>query len=305
MSRRLKADIGLAFGTLIWGVTFVVVKDALASASVFVFMALRFTLAAVVMAMIFREGLGKLDRAALGAGALTGCFLFAGHAFQTIGLQFTTPSKAAFITALSVVIVPVTLGIFGRRRIGMWVWAGAFAALVGLYFLTVPRAGFSKLNIGDLFALACAVMFAIHIIVVGHFSRNHSVAAFSFLQVAMTALLTLVALPLFAVTGWDLPRLRWNSQLGFAIVLTAIGATAIAYSIQVWAQRFTTATHTAIIFSLEPVFAGLTSFLLARERLGPRTLAGAALIFAGILLAELKGPTQAAAESPGPVGDSR
>ena len=121
---------------------------------------------------------------------------------------------------------------------------------------------------------------------------------------ATTAVLALLALPVLAVTRWEPLRLEWTSKLVFAVLVTAVLATAVAFSVQVWAQQYTTATHTAILFSLEPVFAALTSYVVLRERLGGRALLGAGLILLGILLAELKGPAQAAADSAGPVAES-
>ena len=304
MSRRLQADLALALCALIWGATFVVVKDALAFASVFSFNAVRFTLAALVMGVVYARALRKSNWATLAAGALIGFFMFGGYAFQTLGLKFTTPSKAAFITGAGVVMVPVLLAVFWRRRISRWAWTGAVAALVGLYFLTVPRTGFSALNVGDLLALGCAVMFAFHIILVAKYSPRYSVAALSFLQVATTAVLTALCLPVLAVTRWEPPFVRWSPSLIAAILITAVGATALCFSLQVWAQRYTSPTHTAILLSLEPVFAALTSLIVMRERLDARVLSGAILVFIGILLAELKGPAQAGADSPGPVSQS-
>lgn len=309
MNQRLKADLALGFCTLIWGATFVVVKEALDQASVFAFLAVRFTLAAALMAVIFRRALRGLSGGAVAAGVQIGLLMFAGYVLQTMGLVRTTPSKAAFITGFSVVLVPLLLAAFWGKRINTWVWAGAVAALAGLYFLTVPPAGergegvslLGGLNTGDVMVFGCAVAFALHIIYVGRYSPVHSVGALSFLQVATTAVLSCLAVPVLAATAWEPPRFTWSSSMAFAVGVTAVGATAIAFSIQVWAQKFTTATHAAILFSLEPVFAGITSFLVLGERLGGRALAGAGLILFGILLAELKGPTQAAPESPGPV----
>jgi len=304
MSRRFRADASLVLATILWGATFVVVKDALDHASVFAFLALRFALATVLMALIFRRAVRQLTRSEVRAGALIGALLFCGYVFQTTGLLYTTPSKAAFITGFGVVLVPILSAVFWRRRINRWVWAGAAAALVGLYLLTVPREGFTHLNLGDLLVFSCAVVFALHIIVVGRYSGRHPVGALSFLQVATTGALTVFALPLLAVTGLEPLRIDWSPGLLLAILITAVFATAIAFSVQVWAQQYTTPTHTAIIFTLEPVFAALTSYLVLSERLGARALSGAALILAGILLAELKGPAQAAADSPGPVSQS-
>ena len=304
MSRQLKADIALGLCTLLWGATFVVVKDALAYASVFAFMAVRFVLAALLMAVIYHKALRRLTGVEVWAGVQIGFLMFAGYAFQTFGLTRTTPSKAAFITGSGVVLVPVLMALFWGRRINRWVWAGALAALVGLYYLTVPTAGFTELNTGDLLVFVCAVIFALHIIFVGRYSPYHSVGALSFLQVATTALLTLLVLPVAVLTGWEPLRLAWKGELLAAVLVTAVLATAVAFSVQVWAQQSTTATHTAILFSLEPVFAALTSYAVLGERLGARALLGAGLILVGILLAELKGPAQAAADSPGPVAES-
>src|SRR5580693_8774733 len=164
LSKHFRADLALGFTALIWGATFVVVKDALADVSVFMYIAVRFALAAVVMAIFFRRALRGLTRSSIWAGAQIGLFMFAGYAFQTTGLQFTSPSKAAFITGSSVVIVPIALALFGGCRLNTWIWAGALAALAGLYFLTVPPEGLGAMSIGDPIVFGCAISFAIHMI---------------------------------------------------------------------------------------------------------------------------------------------
>ncbi len=299
--KRLRADLALGFSTLIWGATFVVVKDALADVSVLAYLAVRFGLAAVVMAVIFWRSLWKLNLRTVWAGVQIGLFMLGGYVFQTAGLKFTTPTKAAFLTGSSVVLVPILLAVFGGRRVTPWIWAGAGAALAGLYLLTVPREGIGGLNRGDPLVLLCALMFALHIIFISRYVGEHSVGALSFLQVATTAVCAALLLPLAAAAGLEQPRLVWSHTLILAVLVTAIGSTVIGFSFQTWAQQHTSPAHTAILVSLEPVFAALTSWLLARERLGARTLAGAALVLAGILLAELKGPAPAAAESAEPV----
>ncbi len=294
-SKRLRADLALGFCALIWGATFVAVKDALADVSVLVYLAVRFALAAVVMAIWFRRALRGISRKAVWAGVQIGLCMFTAYVFQTTGLKYTTPSKAAFITGSSVVIVPLLLALFARRRLNVWIWSGALAALIGLYFLTVPPEGLGGLNRGDPIVFGCAVMFAVHMILIGRYVGHHSVGALAVVQVATTAILATVAVPLLAVTGWEPPRFVPTGTLIFAILVTAIGSTAIGFSFQTWAQQYTSPTHTAILISLEPVFAAITSWLLAREHLGARVLLGAALILAGILLAELKGHAPAVA----------
>ena len=301
MPRKLKADLLLICCTLIWGVTFVVVKDALTDASVFVFLALRFLLATLLLILIYGRELRAIGASGFRAGALIGSCMFGGYAFQTAGLALTTPSKAAFITGFFVVLVPVLLALFGSRRVPVWVWVGALSAFTGLYFLAVPPSGLGALNRGDLLTLGCAFMFALHVISIGHYTVRHSAGALTLIQVATTAFSTILCVPLFAWIGAERPRLLWTPGLIGAVVATGIFATALAFSVQVWAQQYTSANHAAIIFTLEPVFAGVTSFVFYHERLGARSLVGAALILVGILVAELLGPAPAAESSVPPV----
>src|SRR6202050_5322288 len=299
-SKRVRADLALGFCALIWGATFVAVKDALADVSVLVYLAVRFALAAVVMAIFFRRALRGISGKAVWAGAQIGFCMFTAYVFQTAGLKYTTPSKAAFITGSSVVIVPLLLALFARRRINAWIWAGALAALVGLYFLTVPPEGLGGLNRGDPIVFGCAVAFALHMIVISRYVEHHSVGALAVIQVATTAVLATIAIPFLSLAGLEHPHWHSSPTLIIAVLVTALGSTAFGFSAQTWSQQYTSASHTAIIISLEPVFAAITSWLVAREHLGPRILLGAALIFAGILLAELKGATPIAPESPEP-----
>jgi len=303
-TKRLLADLALALCALIWGTTFVVIKDALADISVIAYLALRFGLATVVMAAIYWRTLRNLTRPAASAGAQIGLFMFGGYVFQITGLKYTTPSKAAFITGMFVVFVPILLALFGRSRIKVWIWLGAGAALGGLYLLTVPAEGFGALNRGDPVVFVCAIMFALHMIFLGRYAGHHSVAALSFLQVLTTAVLSTALLPIAAVAGWEHPRVVWSNNLVFALLLTALGATVLGFSLQTWAQQYASPSHAAILVSLEPVFAALTSLMLGRERLGARVLAGSALIFVGILVAELKGTASAASESLAPITPS-
>ena len=160
VSLRFKAHCALLLCSFLWGVTFVVVKNALVDISVFAYMAARFVLGALPMIWIYREDLRKLTRDELWAGIQVGLFMFGGYSFQTAGIARTTPSKAAFITGLSVVLVPVFLAAFWRKKIGAWAWGGAAASFTGLYFLTVPREGLADLNRGDLLVMGCAVLYA-------------------------------------------------------------------------------------------------------------------------------------------------
>ena len=296
VSLRFKAHCAVMISSLLWGVTFVVVKNTLADISVFAYLAARFTLGALPMAWIYRSDLRKLSRGELWAGLQIGAIMFGGYAFQTAGIARTTPSKAAFITGISVVLVPVFLAVIWRRKISAWAWGGVFASFAGLYFLTVPRQGIRDLNRGDLMVMGCAVLYALQIIFISRYSAEYSLGGLSFLQVAATAGLSLLAVPLLAATHLETLVFHFTAQMVFGVLVTAIFTTAIAYPLLVWGQRHTTATNTALILASEPVYAAITSFVVLHERLGPRALAGAGLILAGILLAELKGPVPASEE---------
>jgi drug/metabolite transporter (DMT)-like permease len=289
VSLRFKAHCALFLCSFLWGVTFVVVKDALADISVFGYLAARFVLGALPMIWIYREDLRKLSRAEAWAGIQVGLFMFGGYAFQTAGIALTTPSKAAFITGLSVVLVPVFLAAFWRKQIGAWAWGGAAASFAGLYFLTVPIQGFVKLNGGDVLVMGCAVLYAFQIIFIARYTGKYSLGALSCLQVILAGVLSAIAVPILDLTRWEPFFVRFTFQMEFGVIVTAIFTTALAYPLLVWGQRHTSATNTALILTFEPVFAAITSFFMLHERLGGRALAGAALILGGICIAEWKG----------------
>jgi drug/metabolite transporter (DMT)-like permease len=241
------------------------------------------------MIWLYRRDLRKVTREELWAGVQVGLFMFGGYAFQTAGIARTTASKAAFITGLSVVLVPVFLAAFWRKKIGRWAWGGAAASFLGLYFLTVPAQGLSDLNRGDMLVLVCAVLYAFQIIFIARFTGKYSLGALSCLQVILAGVLSTIAVPLLDVTGLEHFFVRFTFQMEFGVIVTAIFTTAIAYPLLVWGQRHTTATNTALILTAEPVFAAMTSFVVLHERLGGRPLVGAVLILSGICIAEWKG----------------
>lgn len=289
MSLRSKAHLALLTCSFLWGITFVVVKDALYDISVFGYLASRFLLGALPMIWIYRRDLRALTAEEAWAGLQVGLFMFGGYAFQTAGIARTTPSKAAFITGMSVVLVPVFLALFWRRRISIWAWGGAACSFIGLYFLTAPEHGLSDLNRGDLLVMGCAILYALQIIFIDRFTGKYSLGALSCLQVILAGILSAIAVPVLNVTRWEPFFVRYTFRMEFGVLVTAMFTTALCYPLLVWAQRHTTATNTALILTCEPVFAAITSYLVIHERLGGRALAGAALILGGICVAEWKG----------------
>jgi drug/metabolite transporter (DMT)-like permease len=298
----LRAELVLAFCTLLWGSTFVVVKNSLHHASVFIFLALRFTLAGICMAAFRPQVFRALQREEIFAGVRLGFFMFCGYAFQTAGLRYTTASNSGFITGSSVVLVPLILASFWGKRATLWIYFGTLAAAAGLYFLTVPVTGVAHLNRGDVLTFFAAISYAVHIILVGEYAKQHSAAALSVLQVLACAMMAwLTAFGAHAIR-WQAMRIEPSRELWIGVAICAVFATAVAFSLQLWAQQFTTPSHAAILFTLEPVVAVITSYLALGERLGLRAIAGAAMVLAGILAAESLGPP-AAPESPEPMGE--
>lgn len=304
MGQKLKADLSLTFCSLIWGATFVVVKTGLDHSSPFLFLAVRFSIAAALMTLFRPHVIRQVEREEIFAGMRLAFFMFAGYCFQTAGLQYTTATNSGFVTGSSVVLVPLLLGLFWGRTLTRWIYGGAFAALIGLYFLTVPTEGMRYLNRGDVMTLVAAGFYAIHIILVGEYSQEHSISALSLIQVAGCALMAWPLTAFSAAIHWQPIRFDWGWPLALAILICAVFATAVAFTLQLWAQQYTSPSHAAILFALEPVFAVITSYLFLHEYLTSRAWRGAALVVGGILVSELLAEP-AAPEAPEPIFEGR
>jgi len=298
---NLLAHILLIGVVLVWGCTFPLVKSALNDISPLLFNLLRMTLAALVLILLNFKQLRGLTRPELRLCLTAGLFLALGYSFQTSGLARTTPSKSAFLTGLVVVIVPI-LSLIPRvaprtsPRPNAIVFLGAILAFIGLILLTsTPGTGMallSGMHLGEWLTLLCAIAFAAHLLSLAHAAPQLSARRLGTLQIAFAAIFMLFALPL-----GGRPHLHLTPTAVLALAITALLATAAAFTIQSWAQQLLPPTHTALILTLEPVFAALTSLLFFHERFGPRELLGAALILAGILLAELRSSTPVPAVS--------
>ncbi|MEO6804142.1 MAG: DMT family transporter [Granulicella sp.] len=278
----------------VWGATFVLVKDALADVSPLLFNFLRMVLAFVVLAVVNRRHLHlrSLSRRTVLMGLLVGVFLTAGYEFQTVGLGRTTASKSAFITGLVVVFVPLLMVVpklrpKGAKPPGATTWIGALLAFAGLVLLTTPAGTefsriFASIGIGDLLTLLCAVAFAGHLLSLAWAAQQVPAGLLATLQIGAASVLMAVILPM-----GGRPVLHLTVRLLVTLVVTSVLATAAAFTIQSYAQQHLSPTHTALILTMEPVFAWLTAVLVRHERFGPRALAGALLILVGIAVIEL------------------
>ncbi|WP_366924075.1 DMT family transporter [Metallumcola ferriviriculae] len=280
-NRQLQADLLLLIVALIWGLTFVSVKNALVDIGPYTFNAIRFGIAFIFMGLFSGRKLRQINKKSLSAGMTVGMVLFAGYSFQTIGLQYTTASNAGFITGLSVVMVPLFARLLFKRTANRYAILGAItaAAGLGLLSLSLPLA----VNLGDLLVLFCAASFALHIVFVGRYSPNHDTMVLVVIQIGTVAILSGLS-----ALVWEGQAVHFTANVIWGLIITAIPATALAYLIQNWAQKFTTETRTAIILSMEPVFAALFALILLHEALGVKDISGGLLVLAGMLLAELK-----------------
>ena len=279
------ADALLIAATAVWGVSFVVVKGALALAPPLTFLAMRFAIATVALAP-FTDFKTRPSGAELRGGLILTALLATGFAAQAVGLQYTTPARSAFIVALSSVLAPLVAFVVLRQRLR---WVVAVAVLVaggGIYLLTAPGSG--GLNRGDLWTLITATVFGGHIVAVAELSKRHDALRLVWIQMAGTALAA-GALAVALEPG----RIEWSATLVGALLFTGVSATALALVWQMRAQRHMSTARAALLLCFEPVFATITSWLWLGERLSTTQWAGAALIIGGMVLAEL--PVRSAA----------
>ncbi|GAC89872.1 drug/metabolite transporter (DMT) superfamily permease [Anoxybacillus flavithermus NBRC 109594] len=281
-----KADISLLFVAFVWGATFVVVQDAIAFLPPLMFNGVRFAIASVLLwawVLIFERK--PLDRQLICAGLLLGIWLCLGYAFQTIGLLYTTSSKAGFITGLNVVIVPFLSFIILKRRPSFNAVVGSILATCGLYLLTAS--GDMSINKGDVFVFLCAIAFALHIVTTSIYATKFSPILLTTIQVQTVSIICFICSYLFE--DWSLIPLStfFEFDVWLALLITALFATTIAFFIQTHFQQYTSPTRVALIFALEPVFAALTAYIWNDEYLQQAALFGAGLILLGMILSEL------------------
>ena len=261
--------------TAVWGVTFVQVKDAVAIYPLLPFLALRFAIASVTLS----PGAGRvrsLGRGGLGAAALAGGLLAVGYVLQTFGLQRTSVSSAGFVTGMYVVLTPLIALVLFRLRVGATAWVGVALATGGLAMLAGVHGGSAG---GDLLVLAAAAVYSLQIVLMERYAPRYDAIAFTLVEMVVAfAGLSLAAIPTAAVPhGWSV----WG-----ALLVTGIFASALGFLVQTWAQRQTSATRTALVFTLEPVWAAIFGYTLAGDRLGALGWGGCAVIMAGIVLGE-------------------
>lgn len=289
MTRR-QADLLLVFTCAIWGLSFPTVKVALADASPLLFVAIRFFLGALILLPGTR--LLPLPRGReLAAGLLLGALLAVGFATQAVGLAYTSPSRSAFIVALSSVLAPLVAFVAVRERLSWWTLAALAVATGGIYFLTNPGAG--GLNRGDWWTLVTAFVFGGQIVAVRELGIRFDVRRLVWMQIALTAVGVGLAAPVL-----ETMRFVITTRSILALLYCGVAATSVALLLQMRAQRNLSSGRAALLFCTEPVFASLASWLWLGERLALEQWIGGAMIVLGMLLAE---PKEAVSHQPSAV----
>jgi drug/metabolite transporter (DMT)-like permease len=282
-SEKLKADGVLLAMTAVWGLTFVVVKDALARADPFTWLALRFLIGAVALTVIARRSGWRVD---LKAGLVLGVLLWLGFALQTAGLQYSAPSRSAFITGMFVVLTPLASTVIFRRLPRPPSLAGVALAFAGTYWLSgagTDSAPGGAALLGDLLTFGCALAYAIHLSLTEKYAAGSAPSSLVAAQLWVVCGLSALAIP------FGTPHLDLTPGLALALVFTGVLASAVGFTAQTWAQTRTTAVRAALVIATEPIFATTYSVAGGRETIGAREVAGGSLILLGVVVAEVGG----------------
>lgn len=280
MSKNLKSDIMLLLITVIWGSTFVVVKNATSILPVYNFLFLRFLIALIVLVIMFGKRLLHIDKKTFAVSIIVGIMLFLGYAFQTLGLKYTTASKSGFITGFNVVLVPILESIFLKAKLSKTSWLSVLLALGGLFLMTANID--LKINFGDFLTLLCAVSFAFQVVLIAKYAPSVDTVSFAIIQIFVVTLSSGILSFVY-----EKPIIPTDKTVWFALILTGIFATAFALAVQNTMQANTSATHAAIIFSLEPVFSAITAYLVSGEIMTLRSIIGGFLMLISMILSEM------------------
>ena len=286
MTKKLKADLLLLFITIVWGSSFPLMKIMLDFMPSYAYISLRFLLAGFLLATIFHRNFRHFTRRTLLFGSVVGVLMFAGTVLQLIGLYTTTASNSGFITGLSVVFVPIISAVLLKKKPDKASLIGVIMAFAGLFFLS---GGLNmNFNMGDFLTLLCSIFWAFHIISVDKFTASEDAALLAIIQIGFTGI---ASTGIWISTGFQ--QFEFNSTVIIILLLTAVLGTALAFGGQNIAQKDTSPTHTALIFTAEPVFAAIFAMIIPNmagetEKLGITSIIGCLLILTGMLVSEFK-----------------
>lgn len=282
MIKKYSGKIGLFIVAIIWGTGFAASALALDNYTPYQTLALRFSMAFVLSLLIYRKKIKNISKEVAIKSSMIGIFLFLAFLFQTVGLQYTTASKNAFLTAVNIIIVPFIGLVIYREKIPTKSLIGSVVTLMGIAFLSVDGSGLGGVNKGDLLTLVAALFFALQIFYTDYNVKNIDPGAIMIIQMGTAALLSWITVLFTGQTDVNLTFTALKPIFYLGIV-----STMVAYGIQTWAQRITNSTEAAVILSTEAFFGMIASILILGELVTIQILFGAVLIFVGILIVEL------------------
>lgn len=280
MGNQIKADLSLLSITLVWGASFPIMSVAFKSVPPYSFIAIRYLLAGLILALIFIKRLKRLNKATVIAGIVVGFALGLGSILQAVGLLYTTPSKSGFITGLNVILVPIFIAIIYKKLPDIKTNIGVALSILGLAIMSLN--GSVGINKGDILTLIAAIAFAAQILLVDKLVNGIDVAVLTCIELLTVGVLS--AVPAVVIEGFNM---KLNIFAICAIAFTALFCTIFAYGVQNIAQGYTTPTHTAIIFLAEPVFSAIFSIFIG-DKLTGRTLLGCLFILVGMLVINIR-----------------
>ncbi len=292
---KFKGETALITATLIWGATFTIIKGALHDVSPLVFIAFRFSFAAIILIpFLFRE-IKKITKPVLYGGALLGVFYFLGFSTQTIGLNYTSATKSGFITGTFIIFTPILQIILEKKYPSKGSLTGIFLAIIGLIFLSSSGKSvlsvFSEIgqsfNLGDFFTLLCAFFFSLYVVYLDIVSKKYDYKPLVFLQITVTAVFGIIFACILPLFGLENSHIEFTANLLFALGYTSILATVITTILMTKYQKLIIPARAGIIYSFEPIFSAVVAFFVLREKISNFGFIGGALIFSGLLVSEL------------------
>jgi len=280
MNKQIKADLMLLMITVFWGASYMLTKLGLGDLEPFNLTAIRFIIAFILSGAVFHKQILSADKKTIKYSLILSILLVGMFISMTYGLQYTTASNAGFLISLSVVLIPVISYLFLKQNIEKKIIFSLCLVVIGIALLTLDTQ--FKVNVGDLLCLLCALFCAVHVVVIGIFTREVDSIALGILQLGFAGLFCIIISMLTENVKLPNTPVSW-----FSVLMLSIFCTAVGYIVQSTAQQYTSATHTGLILSLEPVFSAILSYIFLKENLAVRGYVGAALMLISVLIAEL------------------
>jgi len=282
MKKSLKADLALLLVTIFWGAGFPATKIALQTMTPYYHIGIRFAVASLLLSLLFYKKLRNLNKSLIKPALILSSLLFATYAFQTVGIQYTTASKSGFFSGLAVLIVPLFSIFYLKTKLELKTIISVITATLGLFLLSYTGSDFN-FNIGDFLTILCSICYAWQLLFTGTYVQKHDATLLAIVQLFFVSLYGIA----FAVILEPIPA-NMSVPSFWSLMFSAVFCTAFAFWMQTTAQKFTAASHIALIFTMEPVFGALTSFLLLKEVLGARGIIGGIFIVSAMIISEFQ-----------------